>query len=55
MLTIVIVLGAIAILWAKYHYYWKGRLDGWSACEKMVTDRAREIGYSEAVWEDLLQ
>lgn len=36
--------------------YWRGRIEGWKACESMVMKRAREEGYDlKKVWEDLLQ
>jgi hypothetical protein len=38
----------------KDYYYWRGRGDGWRACEDMVIERAKEKNYGEA-WIDLLQ
>jgi hypothetical protein len=37
--------------------YWRGRGDGWRACEDMVLDRAeKNENYSrQAVWEELIQ
>jgi hypothetical protein len=37
--------------------YWRGRLEGWKACEDMVLKRAEEDeNYNRKdVWEDLLQ
>jgi hypothetical protein len=36
--------------------YWKGRLDGWCACENMVIKRIRECGYDlDKLYPDILQ
>ena len=40
------------------HEYWKGRSDGWYACEGMVLRRAMESGKfasEKEAWEALLQ
>jgi hypothetical protein len=38
------------------HYYWKGRLAGWLACENMARQRAEECGYDKTkFFSDILQ
>jgi len=48
LLTIIAVL-IIAFIFIiatnKRSSYWKGRSDGWGACENMVIERARKHGY----------
>jgi len=47
-------------LWCVFNkdkLYWKGRGEGWQACENMVIDRAKENPkYNKTqIWEDLIE
>lgn len=36
--------------------YWKGRLEGWQACKKMIIEHAKVTPkYNDDVWTGLLQ
>jgi hypothetical protein len=38
--------------------YWKGRGEGWGACESMVLTRAETLGgreYKDKIWKELVQ
>lgn len=55
-IIIAIVIGVIANRSAK-SFYWKGRLEGWKACEDMVMGRVKKsskYNYDE-IWKDLIQ
>ena len=59
MITVIIIQVVIHVLvfyfW-KNKVYWRGRLEGWKACENMVIKRARENGYDEEkFWKDCVQ
>ena len=35
--------------------YWKGRLDGWRACEDMILERAAKFDKYKNIWSELIQ
>ena len=35
--------------------YWKGRGEGWRACEDMILERAEKLGKQDEVWKELVQ
>ena len=53
----IIIAMTVIQLAASHRSYWKGRMEGWQACEGMVLDRAKEhASYDERnVWKDLVQ
>ena len=40
------ITGIIIFFYCKNHYYFKGRYDGWAACENMAIKRAKEHNYN---------
>lgn len=52
-----VLLSVLAVCVFSNYYYWKGKLSGWDACEKMVQDRADRSPKldKKLVWTELLE
>ena len=56
LIAMILIICTLVTVSVSKHYYWKGRLAGWNACEKMSLQRARECGYDmKKFWPDILQ
>lgn len=52
-----VLLTVLAVCVFSNYYYWKRKLSGWDACEKMVQDRADKSPKFDknTVWTELLK
>jgi len=52
-----ILAGIVIGLSAGREQYWKGRLEGWSACEQMIMERAKadQTIDHEEIWNKLVR
>lgn len=57
-ITVLIFALIVVLIWRAISLdiaYWRGRQEGWKACEHMVMDRAKGNSKYDHIWEDLIQ